>query len=101
MSVNRTISLENGKFDLSDTIVNIVELFCGIPSLVMMICFLFLMGFSKVYKNAFYKLVQMDLLIVVYFIFTVIKIYFSRTFWSTQTPCCRSDWNFSRSVFSF
>ncbi|CCD65540.1 Serpentine receptor class gamma [Caenorhabditis elegans] len=63
MSVNRTISLENGKFDLSDTIVNIVELFCGIPSLVMMICFLFLMGFSKVYKNAFYKLVQMDLLI--------------------------------------
>ncbi|CCD65539.1 Serpentine receptor class gamma [Caenorhabditis elegans] len=62
MSGNFTISLEDVKLDPTVQILTIIELVYGIPSFMLLICFQFLLGISKVYANSFYRLVQLALL---------------------------------------
>ncbi|CCD69053.1 Serpentine receptor class gamma [Caenorhabditis elegans] len=62
MSRNLSISLEDVKLDPTVRILTIIELVYSIPSFILLICFQFLLGISKVYANSFYRLVQLALL---------------------------------------
>ncbi|ULT87619.1 hypothetical protein L3Y34_007049 [Caenorhabditis briggsae] len=61
-NVSNIMNMEAVKSDSTVETLTTIQLSYGLPSLVLMISFLILMGCSKTYSNSFYRLVQLDLL---------------------------------------
>ncbi|PIC24857.1 hypothetical protein B9Z55_018012 [Caenorhabditis nigoni] len=68
-NVSNILNMEAVKADSTVETLTTIQLSYGLPSLMLMISFLVLMGCSKMYSNSFYRLVQLDLLtnILLYF----------------------------------
>ncbi|PIC24862.1 hypothetical protein B9Z55_018013 [Caenorhabditis nigoni] len=59
-----TASMETVTRDTTFEIFTIIQLTYGIPSTLLIIFFVFFLGFGKKYSNSFYRLVQFDLLVM-------------------------------------
>ncbi|CAL2044232.1 unnamed protein product [Caenorhabditis brenneri] len=63
MSETVTMAIENLPPDVSSQIITACQLIYGIPSFVLMVYFLIVLGYKNNYTNSFYRLVQIGLLV--------------------------------------